>query len=121
MFNVFRRILEVERPLGKFDEDGLWVENGFDLTFVKTIKASVQATDAEILQTLPEGYRTKETHTLHSNDGLRIAQIGVCVADIVIINGNRFQVVKVTEWGNLRFATRYYEMVVVKIDDDNVN
>lgn len=121
MFNVFRRILEVERPLGQFDEDGLWVASGLDQGFVKTIKASVQATDAEILQTLPEGYRTKETHTLYSNDGLRIAKVGVYNADIVVINGDRFQVVKVTEGDNLHFATKHYEMVVVKIDDDNVN
>jgi hypothetical protein len=118
MFNVFRRDLSVERTTGYFDDDGLWI-NGQPQIF--NIKASVQATDAEILQTLPEGYRTKVIHTLHTNTELRIAGVNNCIADIVVIDGVKFQAVKVTPWQNMMFATKHYEVVVVKVDDDNVN
>ena len=117
-FEVFRRTLTVSRTGGHFDTDGIWV-NSSSATF--TIKASIQATDAEILQTLPEGYRTKETHTLHTSSELRVAGVGNHIADAVTINGVKFQVVKVTPWQNIMLTTKHYEAVVVKVDDDNVN
>jgi hypothetical protein len=118
MFDVFRRILTVERAVGHFDSDGLWINNQPQIF---TIKASVQATDAEILQTLPEGYRTKETYTLYTNTLLKIAEAEVHLADIMIIDSVKFQVVRVSPWQNLMFAPKHYEVVVVRMDDDNVN
>ena len=51
MFDVFRRDLTVTRKAIGSYVNGLWVDNGQNSSF--TIKASVQATDAEILQTGP--------------------------------------------------------------------
>ncbi len=118
MFDVFRRVLTVERSTGSFDEDGLWVNNS-SVNF--EIKASIQATDAEIMQTLSEGYRTKETFTLFTSTLLKVADVDTALADKVIIDNIVFQVVKVTPWQNLAFDTKHYEVVVVKMDDDNVN
>ena len=115
-FNVFRRSLLVKRQgAGGYNDDGFWVEqesSSFSIT------ASVQQTDAEVLQTLPEGYRTKESYTLFTESKLETAITGVRNADIVVIDSQDFQVTRVSPWQNLSFPTKHYEVLVTRVNED---
>ena len=116
MFDVFRRNLTVKRKaLGSY-VNGLWVESQEDSVF--TIKASVQATDAEILQTLPEGYRTKESYTLFTDSKLQTSVVSKTNPDVVTIEDEPYQVVRVTPWKNLSYPTAHYEILVVRENVD---
>jgi len=117
MFDIFRKPLTVRRPPTGSYVNGVWVENTDGTTF--TIKASVQGVNAEILQTLPEGYRTSETHILYTSDELFTSQLDLRNPDVVEINGYKFQVVKVTKQDNIKnYPTNHYEVVVVKENVD---
>jgi hypothetical protein len=119
MFDVFRKPLTVRRvPQGSYI-DGAWVEIGSEIVF--TITASVQGVDAEILQTLPEGYRTKEAHILYTSSELKTSQLNLRKPDVVEIDGDKFQVIKVTKKDNIKnYPTNHYEVIVIKENvDDN--
>jgi hypothetical protein len=117
IFDIFRRNLTVKRvEQGTYQNvDGLtlWVD-GAETSF--TIKASVQGVDNEVLQTLPEGDRTKEMYVLYTSTELRTVTAGVSNPDIVIIDNKEYQVIRVTSRHNLStYATAHYEIVVIKI------
>jgi hypothetical protein len=116
MFDVFRKTLTVYRKEKGNFVDGYWVdgaENSFD------ILASIQATEAEILETLPEGYRTKESYTLYTDKKLETAITNKSTPDIVVIYKDKFLVAKVTPWQHLD-PTKHYEVVVIKENIDDV-
>lgn len=71
-----------------------------------TIKASVQATSAKTLQTLPEGDWASETYTLYTDTELLLK-------DRVILSGREFIVIKVAHWQHFK-ATSHYQAVVKK-------
>ena len=112
IFNVFRKDLVVIRKNGSF-VDGIFIE---EVPTIFDIKASVQMTEAEVLQTLPEGYRTLESYTLYTDKELKTANEGVSNPDIVIIDGKYFNVVKVSPWKN--GLLEHFEIVVVKENID---
>lgn len=117
IFDIFRRNLTVKRvEQGTYQNvDGLtlWAD-GAETSF--TIKASVQGVDNEVLQTLPEGDRTKEMYVLYTSTELRTVTAGVSNPDIVIIDNKEYQVIRVTSRHNLStYATAHYEIVVIKI------
>jgi hypothetical protein len=115
MFDVFRKDLTVYRTgEGKYI-NGLW-EDGATSSF--TIKASIQATDAEIMQTLPEGERTKESYTLFTGNSLKTSEVNKSKPDVVIIEGERYQVIRVTAHQNLKYPTAHYEVLVTKENID---
>ncbi|MGI4775349.1 MAG: hypothetical protein ACRYE9_00180 [Janthinobacterium lividum] len=112
MFDVFRRELLVIRQTAGHYCEGLW-QQSFSYSF--TIKASVQGSEAETLQSLPEGYRTSENYTLYTDTKLHAAK------DIVVIEGKEFLVIKVTPWQHFA-TTSHYEVVVTKdIHNENKN
>lgn len=116
IFDVFRRSLQVRRRgEGAYNDDGLWEEG---VSTLLSITASVQQTDAEVLQTLPEGYRTKESYTLYTDFKLETSIVDTRNADLVTIDDKDFQVVRVSPWRNLDFATKHYEALVVKVNED---
>ena len=78
-----------------------------------------RSVDAEILQTLPEGYRTSETHILYTSAKLFTSQLDSRNPDVVEINGHKFQVIKVTKQDNIKnYPTNHYEVIVVKENAD---
>jgi len=110
MFDVFRRKLTVYRKGDGSFIDGYW-QDGEESSF--NILSSVQGTDAEILQTLPEGYRTRESYTLFTESKLQTAITGTRTPDIVEIEAEKFIVAKVSSWQHLD-PTKHYEVVVVR-------
>ena len=117
MFEVFRRELTVKRTptSGYQDVDGvtLWVDAAA-VPFI--IKASVQGADNEVLQSLPEGDRTKEVYVLYTSTELKTVVTGVSSPDIVVIDSKEYQVIKVTPRRNLStYSTAHYEVVVIKV------
>ena len=114
MFGMFRRELVVERKGEGVYLDGYW-EEGRITHF--TILASVQGTDSFVLQTLPEGTSSSGAYTLRTDTKLLIGMAGVSTPDVVIIDGERFLVVRVTPWQNLPH-TKHYEVLVVRENID---
>ena len=114
-FKIFRRELEVIRTgVGSF-ESGIWEYDGEKTKF--TITASVQGTNAEILQTLPEGTRINSTYTLRTNFKLSTGKVEETTPDIVLIDGEKFLVIRVTAHQNLQH-TKHYEVVIVGDNKD---
>jgi|GEM_PF-6850609 len=102
-----RELSVVRKSEGKYLQ-GKWVE-GQDIF---AIKASVQGSNAQILQALPEGHRTSETYTLYTDTKLLLN-------DKVIIDRKEFLVIKVTPYQHFK-ATSHYQVVVTKyIKDGN--
>lgn len=119
IFDTFKQTYQVERRAnGAYNPETGYYEKGQLITF--NIKASVDPTPAEVMLTLPEGYRTSETYTLYTDTELKTADVRGEISDIVILNNNnnRFRVIKVAHWRNT--ILRYYEIIVSKegIDAD---
>ena len=114
MFDVFRKPLNVIRKAPGLYAQGYWQEEEAS-SF--TIYASVQGTDAEVLQTMPEGTRIHASYTLRTDTKLLTGAAGVSTPDIVIIDEERYLVMRVTKWQNLQF-TKHYEVVVVRENID---
>lgn len=114
MFEMFRRELLIERKNQGAYVDGYWQEGQKEYF---TILASVQGTDAFVLQTLQEGTSTSGAYTLRTDAKLLIGTSGVNTPDVVIIDDERFLVVRVTPWQNLAH-TKHYEVVVVRENKD---
>lgn len=118
MFDVFRRQLTIRSSPGIYGEDGIWV----NLPYVQsTIIASVQSIDDDVLATLPEGYRTRDNFLLITDTFLKLAVPNESRADVVLIDGFWYQVVKVKTWKNTWQETKHCEAIVIKMDDDDVN
>ena len=115
-FKVFRRDLQVLRRAKGDYKSGQW-QDGKESIF--NITASVQGTNAEILQTLPEGSRVDASHTIRTSTKLRTSEAGGITPDIVLIDNKKFIVIRVTPHQNLS-STKHYEVVVVgeNIDAD---
>jgi len=114
-FKIFRRKLKVLRKgTGNFNS-GIWEYDGQEE--VINITASVQGTNAEILQTLPEGTRINSTYLLRTSFKLSTGKIGESTPDIVLIDGEEFIVIRVTAHKNLQ-QTKHYEAVVVGDNKD---
>lgn len=111
---MFRRSLTVERKAKGNFADGVW-EEGETSSF--NILASVQGTNAEVLQTMPDGASTSATYTLRTSTKLMTSVAGESTPDVVIIDDERFFVMRVTPWQNLQH-TKHYEVVVVRDNTD---
>lgn len=103
-----RELSVIRKGEGKYFQ-GEWLEGQIS-NF--NIKASVQGSNAQILQALPEGYRTCETYTLYTGTELLLG-------DTVFYNDQKFLVIKVTSWQHFK-ATSHYQVVVTRnIKDGN--
>jgi hypothetical protein len=115
MFDLFRKPLKVIRTFKGSYVAGYWVD-GSSEDF--NINASVQATDAEVIQALPEGQRTSLSYTLITDKLLKVST-GDTSPDVVIIDDERFLVSRVTSWQNL-YQTKHHEVVVVRENIDKI-
>lgn len=115
IFDTFKQNYTVERYInGGLDDDTGIISKGELTTF--TIKASVDPTPAEVLITLPEGYRTSENYTLYTDTELRTASKVNIIPDVVLLDNARFRVIKVAQWRNT--ILKHYEIIVSKEDID---
>jgi hypothetical protein len=124
MFDVFRRTLTVLKDIqGEYNEDGIW-ERPKPETLkdeLSHIQASVQGANNEVLDTLPEGYRTSTVYVLYTDSKLSTSKTNTTTPDLVVIDDEYYQVVKVTPQNNLpNYHTNHYEIVVVKQNVDDI-
>lgn len=111
IFDTFKQTYIVERYTnGGLDNTTGIISKGDLITF--TIKASVDPTPAEVLITLPEGYRTSENYTLYTDTELKTASKINIIPDVVLLHNERFRVIKVAHWGNT--ILKHYEIIVSK-------
>lgn len=111
--DIFKRDVTVERTSPGAYIDYVWVE-GNVTSFI--IRANVQPTPAEVLETLSEGYRNKDSYTLFTNTHLFTSIDNNSNPDIVLLYGRRYIVAKVAIWGNTSLS--HYEIVVVEDESD---
>ncbi len=111
--NLFKRDVVVVRPGLGFYLDGVWVEGEEDIF---TIKANVQPVPAEIMETLPEGYRTRSAFILYTNTELNTSEDNQNNPDFVFLYDKKYFVTKKEIWQNTLLS--HYEIIVVKGEKD---
>lgn len=113
--SIFKRNVSViRRGVGSY-VDHIWYD-GVNTQFV--IRASVHPTPAEVLKTLPEGYRTSDSFTLYTTTTLVSVEYDNNNPDTVILYDNNYLVARVKRWDNSTLS--HYEIVVTK-DERDVN
>lgn len=111
--DIFKRDVDVIRTdIGSF-VNGVWVD-GSETFFI--IRANVQPVPAIVMETLPEGYRTKSAFILYTNTELLTSEDNKNNPDIVILYGKRYFVTKKEIWQSTILA--HYEIIVVKEEKD---
>lgn len=99
------------RALGDYDSAGFFKVSGQDTEF--TISASVQPMTGSEMLLLPENRRELETKKIFTSTKLYGIEKGNGVnADIVIIDGDEFEVVRVYAWKNN--VINHYKIFVAK-------
>lgn len=116
MFDLFRKQLTAIR----FEATTLSENGNFlpPISYELIFKASVQPTPAEEMQMLEEGYRTKDSFTLYTDFELKTTKRDF-LPDLVVIDGEKFEVIKVAKWQNNLIP--HYEVIVIRVDRDDVN
>lgn len=93
---------------------GHWVE-GTESQF--TIKASVQPVKGPELQSMPEGRRDSQIYKLYTDTKLNgIDKQGKKSPDIVVIDGEDFEVVSPEPWQNQ--IINHYKIFVIKVQTE---
>ncbi len=111
---IFRKTLIALRKGAGSYVNFQWVDG---VPEVFEIKASIQPTPAEVMLTLPEGYRTKESYTLITDANLKTASSAdKSNPDVVVIENEKYQVTRVESWQNT--FLNHYEIIVTKEDRD---
>jgi hypothetical protein len=111
--DFFKSDVEIIRPgLGGYI-DGVWL-NSPSTTFI--IRADVQPAPATVMDTLPEGYRTRSVYVLYTNTELFTSEDDLSNPDIVVLYGKRYFVTK----KEIRDRTiiSHYKIIVVKEEKD---
>lgn len=111
--DIFKSDVQVVRPgLGGYI-DGVYLESPSQ-TFI--IRADVQPAPATVMETLPEGYRTKSAYVLYTNTELFTSEDDLNNPDIVSLYGKRYFVTK--KEIRDRTALKHYQIIVVKEEKD---
>lgn len=111
--DVFKRNVAVLRIAEGEYINGVWYD-GDNIPF--TIRASVHPTPAEVLETLPEGYRNRDSYTLYTNTRLYTSIDNKTTPDIVYLDDRKYLVAKILSWQNTILS--HYEVVVVEDERD---
>jgi len=112
----FRQSFVVRRRgTGSYNAQGRYVQDAPDTTF--TIKASRQPLSGSDTNLLPEGKRETETYKLYTTTKLYGALQGNVNSDIVIIDDEDYEVIKVEAWQNN--VINHYKVIVSKIVTNN--
>lgn len=112
MGSFFPQLINVERPPQGSYVNGKWVQGeSVDLG----IQGSWQPTKSSELENLPEGQRIGEFYTIFSGTELKPAsQDGMTKADVVVKNGERYNVVSSDTWQNSILP--HYQMIVQRVN-----
>ena len=110
--NLFKRPLEYIRRSGAFI-NGVWItiEEAPEI-----FMGNVQPLPAIVMETLPEGYRTRSAFIIYTNTELNTSEEDQNNADIVLLYGKRYFVAKKEIWQNTVLS--HYEIIVVKEEKD---
>jgi hypothetical protein len=112
-FHVLLKTYQVKRRAEGHYDNGLWIEGQEQQI---TIRGSLQPTEAEVLETLPEGYRTRENYTLYTEVELFTSETNKTNPDVVMVDGEKYQVVKVIKWRDITIP--YFECLIVRENID---
>ena len=119
VFDMLRKKLECKRyGIGSY-VNGLWVDGDVATFFIYAV---LDGLDNETLQTLPEGYRSKEVYKMFTDAELRVAVSNESKPDVVIIKDKRYQVIRVTDRNMLNgdHVINHFEIIIVRENiDDN--
>ena len=107
----FRSPLTLRRKEKGFVKDGYWVE-GF--VTESTFTASVQPLTPREVEQLPEGRRDSDPFWLFTSTELKVVNVdGIKNPDIVVIDGEFYEVDKVGKWQNN--VINHYKCLVYKV------
>ena len=96
--NPFRTSITASRKSAGAYVDGVWVE-GSETAF--TFYGSIQPLIGKDMLSLPEGRRNRETYLIYTSTQLMSVDVdGQENPDIIVINGNDFEIINVESWQN---------------------
>jgi len=107
----FRKPITVKRPTAGSYVNGLWVATSTPTEII--IQASVQPATTEDLQSLPEGRRQLGAYKLYTDTQLQSVLENANNPDIVVINGEDYEVAQVEPWQN--GIVNHYKILAVRI------
>jgi len=106
-----RTLSVTRRDAGEYTA-GIWVPSGDTTVF--SIKASVQPLTARELRSLSEARRNIQSHWIFSStELLNVDIVGVTNPDIVVVDGDNYEVFSTAPWQNGIIS--HYKMIVQKI------
>lgn len=95
-FEIFRKPINLYRKVAGAYVSGIWVEGAEVLIL---ITASVQPTTGEEMLSIPEARRNRKSYALYTSTKIEVIHTGKN-PDQVLIDGKRFEVIKVDIWQN---------------------
>lgn len=119
MFDVFEREVEVIRQGTGDYVDGIYTKIVPDTYF--TIKAVVQPINGDLLKITPDGYQNSVSYVLYTVTKLLTAKNELKNPDIVIIDDERFLVIKVENWTYSNTCIDHYRILVAKENFNEFN
>jgi hypothetical protein len=108
-FDVFMKNITVKRKASGHYTDGLWVDVGENTL---TIKGDLQPLTPNEMQSLPEGRRIDDSQILYTETFLR-SVVGNDNPDVVLVEGVRYEVVKVYDWSGY---LKHYKVLISKVE-----
>lgn len=109
-FNVFRKDFTVKRPPNGSYNAGEYVQ-GSGVVF--TVKASAQPATTEDMQSLPEARRQLGAYRLYSETKFQSLVEGVSNPDVIVIDGDDYEVAQVQPWKN--GLIEHYKAIAVRV------
>lgn len=113
-FEIFRIPLVAYRKLPGSYVNGRWVEGG-ETSF--TITASVQPSNGDEMQMVPEGRRNRKVYTLYTS--YLINTVTDTNPDQLVIYGDRYEVIRVENWHNnpsVFFPVNHYKFIAMALE-----
>jgi len=109
-FDVFMTSFVVKRKDAGQYVNGIWTEGG-ESSF--TILGDLQPLQPNEMQSLPEGRRIDDAQTLWTETFLRATDGNNKNPDIVIINNERYEVIKIYDWSGF---LKHYKVIIMRVE-----
>lgn len=109
MGSSFRHTVSVSRPVGDYDDNGLYV-SGTPTEF--TVQASVQPADGQTLESLPHGRREKGAYVLYTDTP--VFTVNEDNPDVVTLFGKPYEIVRSEPWQNGMSLDHYRALAVIQ-------
>jgi hypothetical protein len=111
-FNIFMKTFDVHRKDAGGYINGKWIE-GAETIF--NIQADLQPLQPNEMQSLPEGRRIDDAQTFFTDTFLRATDGNNKNPDIIIIEGERYEIIKIYDWDG---RLKHYKVLAMRVEQE---